>query len=162
MKFLKIVVLLVLALAAAGVSYASNQASPAYGVSSVQDHKVPVDGAGVAFRTDGAIGWKVFEDTGSGSAVLLTDEFGNAPVCGVLHALCITAGSNYAMAVDSNTAAGVTTSAINNLLPALQAQSSVITCQTVDAQFDKGVVLINSSSSGGSYAYWRPCRGGRN
>lgn len=150
----KLLMLLVLGLLAAP-AFASNQASSANGYGPKLRYQ-PADTNGN--RADSfASGFKVFEDSGSAAAILVTDETGVAPSCGQLRQLCTSAGTGYALALDSNTASGITGNSASALLPQLLQSATAVTCLTIDAQFNKGLVLINSSGTGATYAYWRPC-----
>lgn len=121
----------------------------------------PVDLNGTRMDKE-SFGYRVFEDSGSATAVLVTDDAGLAPTCGVLHQLCISAGANFTVAFDtsSTTLGGAGAQAAFALTPQVNATSGNERCLTVDAQFNRGLVLINSTGAGASYAYWRPCTRG--
>ena len=142
-----------------GDAWASVQASPSYGKISgrVPTRTAAKDGNGVQFQFPEVLGYKVFEDSASAAAVLLTDELGNSPVCGILHKVCINGGANYTVGFDTNTASGVTVSGAGSVTGQLNAVASVLTCATYDVQFNAGLAVVNSDANGASYWYWRTC-----
>lgn len=137
-------------------------------LTTVVDRKSPVDGNGIQFKQPVDLGYKVYEDSGSASAVILKDELGNTPVCGLVHQVCIGSAlasdaTGYVILVDSAAAGGVALATSIKLAPPLsQITAQVPACYTLDVQWNNGLVLLNSGVTGGSYVYWRPCRGGRN
>lgn len=147
--------------------HAAYQLPSAYGptsaaLTSVPDRKVAADGAGVPWRELNP-GWKAFVSSASAAAVKITDELGNVPTCGTLHQVCLSGGSTSASLYDSSSTT-VVANGPGSLAVALVPVSSGLTCYpiTLDAQFDRGLVLLPGSSSDQITVYWRPCRGGRN
>ena len=142
--------------------FAANQQAPSYGISVVPSRMAAVDGSGVTHQFAATLGYKVFQDSASAAAVLMTDEFGNAPVCGVVHMVCVDGASTSVTAVDASAAAGIVITSANAVIPLLTPASAATTCLTVDAQFNKGLVIVNGAATGASYIYWRPCTRGQN
>lgn len=145
------------------------------GTTTPPDRRQPVDGNSVAFTEDHFVGYKVFVATAAG-AVVVRDEAGNAAVAGVLHMVCVSSGSatsDYAVAYDSAgalgnilgiTAANQTTNVGAQITPLLNRSTTLPLCQTVDAQFNNALILLQSAAptNGTTHAYWRPLGGGRN
>ena len=163
----KLLVSLVAALLLVGQVAVVRAASPSSGATIV-DHQVPVDGAGAKFDSAWQLGFKVFEAFQTTTAQLVVDEAGVAPTCGVLHMICISttaAASNYVVAFDSASASGLTGLTTGKALTAPMNGSTTLgmSCSpALDAQFNKGLVLLENDATAVAYAYWRPCRGGRN
>jgi hypothetical protein len=151
-----------------GIAMASNQGNPSWGTTSAYlssqiARRLPVDQNGDPWVDNTVtLGYKVFESSGSASAVLVKDEVNNAATSGLLHQICVSGNAGFAVAFDSNTTSGITANGGGALGPQVSPVSSAQTCLVVDAQFNNGLVLINSSAVGASYVYWRPARGGSN
>lgn len=171
MKKIKSLSFVILSLLAIGVGASSAfAASPSSGAT-VQDRKMPVDGAGVPYYQDSFLGYKVFETTAT-TAIQVVDEAGNAPTAGLLHQVCISTGaaSDGIVVFDSNTATGFSYALVGKALaPAAVATTTAISCAApnlpLDVQFNNGLVLLLNSNTTGNehaYVYWRPARGGRN
>lgn len=137
-------------------------ATNATGVTVAGAHTSAVDQNGRQFPTMAELGYAVFEDSGSGSAVLLTDIGGVAPTCMVIHAVCVDAdsGTGFAAIFDSASATGYTSASVGSAIGHLTASSSVQICTTYDAQVQNGAVVIDSGATGNIHVYWRRCRSG--
>lgn len=145
----------------------ANQQPPSFSkggapLSNINDRKMIVDANGQPFYSSNEIGWKVYEDSGSVSAALIVDETSGTVSCGILHQVCVDAGSGYTTVVDTSSISGVTGTAVNTLTGALTWSSTATVCQVYDAQFNNGLAVVNNTAAGSSHVYWRPCRGGRN
>ncbi len=136
--------------------FAANQGASSSGAT-VAAIVVPADGNGNHFMVN--FPYKVFEDSGSASAVLLVDENGNAPACAIIHAVCIDAGSGFVNIIDSGSASGITATSPNSVTGELAAATGTQTCQVFDSIVEKGAVAVNSTSVLSSHILWRRCGG---
>lgn len=136
--------------------FAANQGASSNGAT-VASMVVPADGNGNHFEV--GFPYKVFEDSGSVSAVLLVDENGNAPSCAIIHAVCIDAGSGFVNTIDASSTSGITDVSANSVTGEVSAASGALTCQVFDSIVEKGAVVVNSTSVLSSHILWRRCGG---
>lgn len=134
------------------------------------DRNASLDGNGLPIYLDGDRGYRVFVYNADTTPRLVKDESGNAPSCGQLHKLCLlntqaaTAGQITAAAYDTATltAGGINDTAkiaFNNIAQVFADTAKVVCSDVLDAQFNSGLALSNSSANSGvtSWALWRPC-----
>lgn len=125
------------------------------------DHAVAQDGAGRIFPDISNKGWKVFESSGTAALALVKDSQGNAATSGILHEVCIDAGSGFAIAYDSSSVTGLTIGISAGAIGGqLAASSTLEECRVLDAQFQNGLVVGQSSASNESYFLWQNNLGG--
>lgn len=147
------------------------QASVPSNGATIQQRKQPVDGTGVAFGEQQFLGYKIFVAT-STTAIQLVDETGTVQTCGMVHSIWVssgTAATEFAVVYDSQPAPGASnlSQTVANeqwqIAPVINRLTSGPTSNVIDAQFNNGVVVLQSAGTtagGTTHVYWRPCRGG--
>lgn len=105
------------------------------------------------------LGWNVFESSASSTAGLVLDQNGKAPTCALVHKICNdSSASGFAVAYDTNSAAGITVGLSAGALGGRCPSSTTLqTCCTLDIKTEKGIVFGASTSVLNSYLYWAPC-----
>lgn len=136
-------------------------ANPSSGAT-VVDRTMTRDSGG-SVLTDEARGYKVHEVFNSATAQLVVDEDGTAPTAGVLKKVCVSSGSattEYAVVYDSASITGITATTSGKALhPLLNRATATERCLDINAQFHRGLVVIQDSAVGRTYVYWRKLSG---
>lgn len=135
------------------------------GTAAVSDRGAPLDGNGTHYDNAAYLGYKVFIAT-SATATPLLDNNGNVVPNGQLHMVCTSSGAattENVVVFDSNTISGISITSVNQMImPPLNRSATAQTCSpSLDAQFNTGLIILNSVNSGQSTVYWRPSGGGR-
>lgn len=170
----------VFSLALLGLTQSVNATGPGGGVSSAYTNSnkpltsVPKRGAkkdaGLNALIDpNFLGYKdfVLRSSDTVTPAVLTDELGNAVSCGVIHKVITSQGiapvagnlGDFVLLVDTPAANASLVSATTEprLIPAIRAAAS-LTSNTMDEQFDSGIVMLDTQQSTGEvHVQWSPC-----
>lgn len=156
---------------ASGLTYASASNSvgqPSVGAT-ITARGASKDGNGIVYGNGNHdIGYKVWIATDT-NPHQITDELGNVAVNGLIDKICLSSGTvaEWATVYDTNTISGISvgaigTNALIQVVPATNHLAALQSCQTYEAQFNIGAVVLQTGVTGGGnvIVYWRPGRGG--